>query len=67
MENKSYVCEVLYIRNALQDLNLSWMDNFLSLLNEDGLLSLMNDKNFVVWGRWVLIIFKSKFLRNNFA
>ena len=40
---------------------------FLVLLNEDGLLSLMNDKNFVVWGRWVLIIFKNKFLRNKIA
>ena len=45
MENKSYAYEVLYIYNALQEWNLFRMHNFLSLLNEDGLLSLMNDKN----------------------
>ena len=45
MENKSYAYEVLYTYNALQEWNLFRMHNFLSLLNEDGLLSLMNDKN----------------------
>ena len=67
MENKSYAYEVLYIHNTLQERNLSRIDSFLSLLNEDGLLSLMIDKHFVVWGRLVLITFKDKFLRNKIA
>ena len=45
MENKSCTYEVLYIHNALQEWNLSRMHNLISLLNEDGLLSLMNNKN----------------------
>ena len=45
MENKSCIYEVLHIHNALQEWNLSRMHNLISLLNEDGLLSLMNNKN----------------------
>ena len=41
--------------------------SFLSFSNEVGLLSLMNDKNLVVWGRWVSITFKDKFLGNKIA
>ena len=47
MENKSYAYEVLYLHIALQEWNLSTMHRFLSLLNEGGLLSLMNDKHFL--------------------
>ena len=47
MENKSYAYEVLYLHIALQEWNLSTMPRFLSLLNEGGLLSLMNDKHFL--------------------
>ena len=64
MEIKSYVYEVLYIRNALKE----WrVNSFISLVNEAGLLSLMNDKNLVVWGRWVSITFKNKLLGNKIA
>ena len=48
MENKSYAYEILYVDNALQEWNLSRMYSFLSLLNEGALLSLINDKNFLV-------------------
>ena len=67
MEIKSYAYEVLHIHNALQEWNLSKVHGFLSFLNEVGLLSLMNDKNLVVWGRWILITFKNKFLGNKIA
>ena len=63
----SYAYEVLYIHSALQEWNLSRMHNLLSLLNEYGLLSLMNDETFVVWGSWVLIKKKNKFLQNKIA
>ena len=57
MENKSYAYEVLYLHDALQEWNLSTMQRFLSLLNEGGLLTLMNDKHFLDLGRRVLITF----------
>ena len=41
MEIQSYVYEVMYIHNALQEWSAH---SFISLLNEVGLLSLMNDK-----------------------
>ena len=62
MENKSCAYEVIHIYNALQEWNLSRMHNFLSFLNEDGLLTLMNDKNL---GKVGFNYFrKQKFLRN---
>ena len=46
MENKSYAYEVLHIHNVLLEWNLSRsrMHSALNLLNESGLLMLMNNK-----------------------
>ena len=63
MENKSHAYEVLYLHIALQEWNLSTRHRFLGLLNEGGFLSLMNDKHFIDYGRWVLITFKSSFFK----
>ena len=42
-----YAHEALYLHIAFQEWNLSTMHRFLSLLNEGGLLSLINDKHFL--------------------